>query len=41
MLVVVVVVVFVEGIIPVFCEELFSGIEGRRKEGSETEYQVG
>lgn len=29
-----------KGIIPVFCEELFSGIEGRRKEGSETEYQV-
>lgn len=29
-----------KGIIPIFCEELFNGIEAKRKEGSETEYQV-
>ena len=28
------------GIVPIFCETLFSEVEEKRKEGSETEYQV-
>lgn len=30
-----------KGIVPIFCEELFNGIEAKRKEGSQSEYQVG
>lgn len=29
-----------KGIVPIFCETLFSEVEQKRKEGSETEYQV-
>lgn len=29
-----------KGIVPIFCEELFNGIEAKRKEGSQSEYQV-
>ena len=28
------------GIVPIFCETLFSEVEAKRKDGSETEYQV-